>query len=206
VPDQSPADLVVHPVRLRLLTTIAGRRLTARQLLAELGTVPQATLYYHLGLLTEAGFLRVVEERPVRGTVERVYALGQSPILSAADLQNATVDAHRRYFIMFLAALLEEFAQYLEHPPGGTVDLGADGVGYRQEPMNLSDSEFRQMVQALNQTLLPFLAHAPGPGRSRRLFTTVFIPAARTADPLQETAPPVSYPIRINDPLLPTES
>jgi DNA-binding transcriptional ArsR family regulator len=185
---------------------VAGRRVTARWLLAELGNVPQATLYYHLGLLTEAGFLQVVEERQVRGTVERVYALGQAPLLSATDLQNASADDHRRYFTMFLGALLGEFARYLEQPPRGTVDFVADGVGYRQVPLELSDGEFLQMVQALNQALLPFLSHEPTPGRTRRLFSTVMMPAARTPGALEEPVAPGRDPSPMSAPDDSTES
>jgi DNA-binding transcriptional ArsR family regulator len=201
MPGQSPADLVIHPVRLRIIMAIAGQRLTARQLLAALGGVPQATLYYHLGLLTEAGFLQVVEERPVRGTVEKVYAVGQSPVLSPADLEQATPQDHLRYFTMFASALIGEFARYLEHPPHGQVDLLADGVGYRQVPLYLSDVEFVQMVQALNEVLQPFLAYQPEPGRTRRIFTRVLMPDAASSEPLESADASISDPAAEHTPL-----
>jgi hypothetical protein len=166
-----------------VLVALAGRRLTARQLLATLGNVPQATLYHHLGLLVEAGLLQVVEERPVRGTVEKVYAMDQSPVLSPADLEHATSEDHLRYFTMFTGALIGEFARYLEHPPHGHVDFVTDGVGYRQVSLYLSDAEFAQLVQALNQAMRPFLAYQPAPDRLRRVFTSIVMPDTTSFEP-----------------------
>src|SRR5690242_1673068 len=83
----SRADLILHPVRMRLLVALARRQLTTRQLSARLPDVAQATLYHHLGLLTRAGLLRVVSQRPVRGTLEKRYALvDDTALLSPADL------------------------------------------------------------------------------------------------------------------------
>ena len=65
----SRADLIMHPVRMRLLATLAHRQLTPRQLSQLLPDIPQATLYHHLGILTRAELLRVVSERQIRGAV-----------------------------------------------------------------------------------------------------------------------------------------
>src|SRR5438477_12246920 len=110
----SRADLILHPVRMRLIVTLARRQLTARQLSELLPDVPQATLYHHLGILTRAGLLRVVSERRVRGTIEKLYALADdSAILGQAELANASREDHLRYFTVFVASLLGDFARYL---------------------------------------------------------------------------------------------
>src|SRR5262245_61796902 len=107
--------------------------------------IPQATLYHHLGTLTRAGLLRVVSERPVRGTVEKLYALADdNAILGPADLADASRDDHLRYFTIFLATLLGDFARYLEQK--APIDLLADGVGYREVSIDVSDEEFVEMV------------------------------------------------------------
>src|SRR5215831_1697445 len=62
------ADLLLHPVRLRILQTFLGdRTLTTSDLQAELPDVPPASLYRHVGKLVDAGVLAVVSERRVRG-------------------------------------------------------------------------------------------------------------------------------------------
>src|SRR3712207_9270812 len=71
------ADLLLHPVRLRIVQAFLGdRTLTTADLHAELPDVPVATLYRHVGVLAEAGVLEVVGERRVRGSTERTYRLG----------------------------------------------------------------------------------------------------------------------------------
>src|SRR5690606_38147985 len=69
-------ELVLHPVRLRIVQAFLGaRRLTTAGLQRELADVTPATLYRHVGALHDGGVLEVVEERHVRGATERTYAL-----------------------------------------------------------------------------------------------------------------------------------
>ena len=54
------ADLLLHPIRLRILVGLLGRPMTAQQLGEVLEDVPQATLYRQLNKLAQAGVLEVV--------------------------------------------------------------------------------------------------------------------------------------------------
>ena len=61
---ESKAELVLHPVRLRIIQSlIGGRERTPQQIAEELPDVAQATLYRHLGRLAKAGLVKVVAER-----------------------------------------------------------------------------------------------------------------------------------------------
>ena len=189
------ADLILHPVRMRLLVALARRQLTAGQLSALLPDIPQATLYHHLGILTRAGLLHVVSERPVRGTLEKRYALADdTALLSPADLAHASREDHLRYFTLFVATLLADFARYLQQD--APLDFVADGVGYRETPFYLSDEEFAQAATAVNQALLPFLGHQPAPMRRRRLFATIVFPdtIAESADARHDAGPSTLTP------------
>lgn len=169
------AELLFHPLRMRIILAVSGRRMTARQLGEALGDVSPATLYHHLRLLTGAGILAVVEERPVRGTVERVYALPASAAsLDPAELAHAGRDDLMRYFTTFVASLLGDFARYLERE---RIDFVADGVGFRQIVLELSDEEFVRFARKRQAVVLEFLANPPAPGRTRRLLSTVVMPA-----------------------------
>lgn len=171
----SRANLIVHPVRLRLLVALARRQLTARQLSELLPDVPAATLYHHLGVLTRAGLLRVVSERPIRGAVEKLYTIADDHVtLSPEELARAPREDHLRYFTIFVATLLSDFDRYL--PREGPIDLFADGVGYRETPFYLSDDELLQAAAALNHALLPFLSYQPAPNRRRRMFAMITFP------------------------------
>ncbi len=187
----SRTDLILHPVRIRLLAQLARRQLTARQLSELLPDIPQATLYHHLGTLTRAGLLRVVSERQVRGTVEKLYAIADdNAALGPADLAHATRDDHLRYFTVFVAMLLGDFARYLQQD--APIDLFADGAGYRETPFYLSDDEFAQAAAAVTQALLPFLKNQPAPQRRRRLFALITFPAAESADTRPDVGPPTT--------------
>ncbi len=187
---RSQDDVLLHPARMRIVVALAGRALTASQLRAELTDVPQATLYQHLGKLTRAGALRVVEERPVRGAVERVYALNESsaalhpPALNPANIARTPPEEWRRYYAVFIAALLADGSRYLA---SGAPDILRDGFGFRQVALNLSEEELQAMAMAINAAIAPYLALAPAPGRRRRLLATIMIPQAPPPD---ESAPP----------------
>lgn len=191
----SRADLILHPVRMRLLVALARRQLTTRQLSARLPDVAQATLYHHLGILTRAGLLRVVSQRPVRGTLEKRYALvDDTAVLSPADLAHASREDHLRYFTLFVASLLADFARYLQQD--APIDLFADGVGYRETPLYLSDEEFAQAAAAIQHALLPFLGQQPAPHRRRRLFATIVFPDTDTdTDAADADAPHDAGPV-----------
>ena len=71
------ADVILHPVRMRIISTLFKRRLTTQQIGRALPEVAQATLYRHLSRLMQAGVVAVVALRPVRGVTEKVYALAE---------------------------------------------------------------------------------------------------------------------------------
>lgn len=173
------AELILHPIRMRIIQAVIGRSMTAGQLGEALPDVAQATLYRHLNKLSSAGLLTVVEERPVRGTVEKVYALLENAAsLSSDDVAQISKEDHMRYFGVFVASLLGEFQRYLQQE---TIDFEADGVGYRVVALYLSDKEFRHLLDIRNSALLSALSNQPGPGRRRRLFASIIMPAGDEA-------------------------
>lgn len=172
------ADLLLHPVRLRIVKAFLGdRALTAGQLAAELDDVPAGSLYRHLALLTKAGVLQVVAERRVRGAVERTYTLR----LFAAEIQPdearaMTLDEHTQAFTAYVAGLLADFDRYVASAPADPV---SDGAGYRVAGMWLTDEEFLSFARDLNEIARPRLANGPGKGRRRRMLYSVFLPDPR---------------------------
>jgi hypothetical protein len=170
------ADLLLHPVRLRIVKAFLGdRALTTRQLAAELPDVPAASVYRHVGRLAEAEVLHVVAERRVRGITERTYMLR----LFAARIQPGEVAAisaqeHGSAFLAYVAGLLGDFDRYLATEPE---DPSLDGAGYRVAAMWLTDAELADYQRDLAAISLPRLAHGPADGRRRRMLYTVMLPA-----------------------------
>ena len=169
------ADLILHPVRIRIMMALVGQQMTAGDLAKALPDIAQATLYRHINALADAEILQVVAENQVRGTVEKVYTLAaQGGNLTPADLAEFSKDDHLRLFTTFMTSVLESFARYLEHHE--SPDFAQDGVGYRQVPLHLTDEELVTLTQALNGAIQPYLAHEPDETRKRRIFTTILIP------------------------------
>lgn len=166
--------MILHPLRMRIIRALANGDRTTMQLAEMVDDVPQATLYRHLGILLESGIIEVVAERPVRGVIERSYALAPGKaVLRGSDLADATAEDHFRYFSTFAAGLLGQFSRYLERD---SIDLEADGVGYREVVLNLSDREFREMIAGLQSLIRPLLANKPNKRRTARVLATVLMP------------------------------
>ncbi|HEY2239285.1 MAG TPA: helix-turn-helix domain-containing protein [Streptosporangiaceae bacterium] len=169
------ADLLLHPVRLRIVQAFLGdRALTTSQLAAELSDVPAASLYRHVARLVDAGVLAAVAERRVRGALERTYELRlDATAIGPDELAAMTADEHRQAFVAFVAGLLGDFDRYLAR---GDIDFQRDGAGYRLGAFWLDDAEYEELLAELNQVLLSRLPNQPRPGRRRRLIGSVLLP------------------------------
>ncbi|WP_353827670.1 helix-turn-helix domain-containing protein [Agromyces sp. SYSU T0242] len=169
------ADLILHPVRMRIIRSLlGGRRLTTAELAADLPDVATATLYRHVGTLADAGVLEVVSERQVRGATERTYELRTDAAQVDADaLAAMRPEEHRQAFAAFTAGLLASFDAYVDR---GDVDLEADRVGYRHRALWLTDAELDEFLGELGRLAARWGELGPGAGRRRRVLSTVLIP------------------------------
>ncbi len=174
------ADLLLHPVRLRIVQAFLGdRALTTSALSAELADVPAASLYRHVARLVNAGVLAVVAERRVRGALERTYVLRLTAASIGLDeLAAMSPDEHRQAFMAFVAGLLGDFDRYLAR---GDIDFLRDGVRYNMAGLWLDDAELTEPQRELLRVLQPRLANPPAPGRKRRILGTILLPGGETA-------------------------
>jgi DNA-binding transcriptional ArsR family regulator len=169
------ADLILHPIRMRILMALAEGPKTTQELVYELPDVPQATLYRHINRLAKAMVIQVVEERKVRGSIEKVYAMEEHMgTLSVEEVAHFSKDDHLRYFIAFTTSLVDDFSRYLQHST--TVDLAADSLAYQKFPLELSDDELRALSSKINAAFTKYRHNQPGMGRRRRIFSFVVMP------------------------------
>ncbi|GAB2750350.1 helix-turn-helix domain-containing protein [Kitasatospora kifunensis] len=170
-----PLDLLLHPVRLRIVHSFTGEQTsTTSELCARLPDVPKTTLYRHVALLAEAGVLEVAGEQRVHGAVERHYRLLRDQAAIDADTAaSMSLDDHRRGFAAAMAALLAEFGTYLDRDGA---DPTADQVGYRQGIAWLSQQELTELIDELRTVLIPKMHNKPAPGRSPHLVSAIFFP------------------------------
>lgn len=173
-----PLDLLVHPVRLRIVFAMSGgRSRTTSQLCAQLPDVPKTSVYRHVGLLADAGVLEVADERRVHGAVERHYKLrGERATIGDEVAAAMSIDDHRRAFAAGMAAVLAEFNAYLDRPGA---DPTVDQVGYRQGVLWLSREELTTLIDGIRSVLRDVVDNEPTPDRTPHLMTAIFFPTTR---------------------------
>lgn len=171
----SSADLLLHPVRLRIVKTFLGdRALTTAQIAAELDDVPTGSLYRHIATLKRAGVLQVVGERRVRGTVEKTFVLRMlAARMRPEEVETMSLDEHAHAFMAYVAGLLGDFDRYLTHDPAP----GRDGADYRVNAMWLTDAEYVEFLRDFTKALQARLANKATTGRRRRMVYHVLLPA-----------------------------
>jgi hypothetical protein len=183
------ADLLLHPVRLRIVKAFLGdRALTTKQLVAEMPDVPAGSIYRHVARLTDAGVLQVVAERRVRATIERTYTLRMyAAQMQPDEIATMTLDQHVNAFLAYVAGLLGDFDRYIATEPEYP---GEDGAGYRIAAMWLTEAELTDYMRDLAQISQPRLAHAPAEGRRRRMLYTVLLPTPDAEADQPDQPPP----------------
>lgn len=174
-------DLLLHPVRMRILQALHGSDpLTTAQLRDRLPDISPATMYRHVAALADAGVLEVVSEKRVRGTVERSYRMRQEHSLVSPAARAAMTHAdHRQAFTVFSASLMADFDRYLTHDDADPV---TDGVVYRQAVVCLTDDEFAELIEEVQAAIVARVGNAQDGGRTRRLLSLIAIPDKTTPD------------------------
>lgn len=168
----SVADVVMHPVRLRIIQQLGGRELTTAALRELLPDVTPATLYRHVAALVEARILTVVAERKVRGAVERTLALGERVAQVDHDELRAMTDAQLRDSVLtFLGHFAEDFDRFVAADDPELRNL----FGIGQTMLYVNPDDLAQIQAALVELLAPYRAEREG--RSRVTLTTALIPS-----------------------------
>lgn len=168
-------ELLLHPVRLRIVHAMSGgRTLTTSELRARMPDVSKATMYRHVSLLADGGILAVDGEQRVGGAVERRYRLREPrPVIDADTAAGASLEDYRSAFAVAMAALLGEFNAYLDR---GHADPIADAVGFRQHSLWLSPNERDQLIAEMRGAIAPRLINEPAIGRRQHLLSPILFP------------------------------
>ena len=168
-------DLLLHPVRLRIVHALAGGRTrTTKELCASLVDTSAATIYRQVALLVEGGLVEVVGEQRVRGAVERRYRLHETRLAIEPEAAAAmSLEDHRQGFAAAIAALLADFNAYLDR---GGADPTTDLVGYTQVPLWLSREELLEAIAEMRRLIARVAANGPTSGRTLYLFSPIVFP------------------------------
>jgi hypothetical protein len=158
------ADLLLHPIRWRIVQRVLGRELTTTELKHDLPDVPTTTLYRHVAVLIEAGYLTVVRERRVRGTTERTLSLDQTKVgrIDEAEARAMTPEQHRQAFLLMLTRLAADFDRLVDR---GDLYPRLNQLGYSQLALYVDADDFAAIQQGINALLEPHLHETPGKDR-----------------------------------------
>ncbi|WP_066061864.1 helix-turn-helix domain-containing protein [Neobacillus soli] len=172
---ESTVDVILHPVRMRIIQYLINQQFTAQQLKELLPDIPQASLYRHIKKLVEAEVIHIVDEIPNRGTVEKVYSIHnpRKASIGPEELNLLSPDEHMGLFIKFMANLMGEYERYLDQD---NIDLVRDGVAFRQTSMYLSEEESKEFFKELTAVFARFTQNKQQKGRRRRTIATIIIP------------------------------
>jgi DNA-binding transcriptional ArsR family regulator len=170
------AEMLLHPVRLRVVSEFSGRERTVRDLAAALPDVPQATLYRHVATLADGGVLEQVSERAARGPSERVYRVAPgADRVRPEEIDTVPAVELRQIFAVFAASLIDSFAAYVGS--GGAVP-SADGLAFNRAVVNLSSQERQDFASRFGALVEEILAVPPAAHRRRYHIASCFIPAS----------------------------
>jgi len=145
------ADLIIHPIRLRILQLLSREPLTIRKLDQLMPDVAKSSLYRHIRKLMDGGFIEIAETHPVKGTPENTYSLVQVPHINADEVQQMSKEDHLRYFSSYVAGLVQSFKAYLDSQD--TPDLVSDRVGFSEILFYASTEEFDALFMPIRDQL-----------------------------------------------------
>lgn len=160
------ADLILHPVRFRILQTLTGAELTTQEIADRITDVPKSSIYRYLKQLLDGGMVEIAQARLVHGIQEKRYRLAQRPYLAPNDLANVSADEHLRYFTAYVMSLLHGFDAYLQKAEAaGGIDFVADYTGYTEAVFYASPAELDTLQVDLNAAVMKLAKNGPGDGR-----------------------------------------
>ncbi len=168
-------DLLNHPIRLRIVLTLYGRKLTTTQLADVLKDVPRASLYRHVNRLLQGGVLEVVEKHLVKGIEERTLTAVKSELnLSNEDLaKGIDVDEFADFVSTYGTLVANDMAAVVAASP----QLDVNQLLFRDYEIAVSDEEFINLRNKIWQLLdeaekLPLTDER----RTRRLLILSYLP------------------------------
>lgn len=168
------ADVLLHPVRLRIVQQLGGRTRTTTQLREALPDVAQATLYRHVAALLDAGVVTVVDEQRSRGAVERTLALGERMAAVEREELLAMSDAElRSAFVTFLGDVTGDFDRVLESDSQRSREL----LGFARTPLYVNTDDLAHIQAGLAELLAPYLTERTD-GRDRVTLATILLPVS----------------------------
>lgn len=158
--------VIMNSIRMRIVQYLMiNGTATASQLAKDMTEVPKTTLYRHINVLEQAGVISVVDERKVRGTIEKTFAIDMDAIESDKDEEVVLNNA-----FSFLMNVYGDFVKYFTKEDA---DPQEEGVFIRTTDFMLKDKDFDKFCKELEAVFAKYKAK---PGDKLRKITIISAP------------------------------
>jgi DNA-binding transcriptional ArsR family regulator len=168
------SDLILHPVRLQILSTLSGMEFSTQEIAQRLYNIPISTLYRQMRILLDHEIIQVADTRIIKGTLEKIYTLRQVPHLDEHDFQNLSADQHSQYFLQYCLSIMDGFFRYLNH--SGKIDFKADYTGFSEIAINASNQELDEFGETLQKAILKLSNNTSEEGRRTHKIAIITYP------------------------------
>ncbi len=161
-------SIMLNPSRMRIVQVVASQpTITANDICEKIVDIPRTTLYRHINILIESNVLSVVDEKKVRGSLERTLALNAAEL----NAQNDGADMPQQA-LKFLLSIYTRFEKSFANI--NRTD-GTNKVFLNNTVMMMDDKEFDDFLSEL-QSLLVKYSFDSGHGRKPRNIIIISAP------------------------------
>lgn len=164
-------DIMLNSTRMRIIQAVATKEsMSATEICDKITDVPRTTLYRHINILLDANVLRVVDEKKIRGSVERTLALNMDEIAKHNTIENVPQQAFG-----FLMNTYSKFEKYFNKENFVPAD---NKIFFNNTVMMMDDQEFDKFLSELHALLLKYHFDA-AQGRKPRDISIISAPVEK---------------------------
>lgn len=162
IDDMETFEIIGDTVRLEIMEWLRHPRSVKE--LAELMEVPRTRLYHHIGLLVDAGVIRVVESREVGAMTERIYQVAAQSFQPSPSFLESS-DPRRQAQIILDALFAATRADFVRAVEDGLVDLRdcqeARTAEVARRSMMLSGDRLHRFLEELDRIYTEYSSEDP---------------------------------------------
>lgn len=161
-------DILLNPIRMRIIQHMADKKGRTVGSLSELmSDIPRTTLYRHINMLFEHGYLLISKETRIRGAYEREYMLNLEALQETAEEES--IEKNVKFFLM---KLLSDFDRYFKDKG----DPIKDRLFLSSNTLLMSDNEYSQFIDEIFEVVKKHLNFEPNQERKQRTLSIISSP------------------------------
>ena len=165
------AKYVMNSTRQRIIQSIIfARKASTSDIAKILDDIPQATLYRNIKSLLDNGFIEIVEEKNIRGVVEKYYSPAKNKVFS----ENPTNKELNDVIQGLLFEIGRSFKTYFSDSNNDSIK---DMLGLWNATLILSDEEYTHYLNDLNELIKRYIGKEKTPDRKIRNICTISLPS-----------------------------